>query len=779
MFIIMAELTSRALFKVIRMGRKCLFLVMLLVVIGCQQSSIGQDKPPAASILPSKTAGADKPPTETKPDEQLEINRNALLQGPSEQIRIKAAVLMLYSENPLAREILLEALKQKENTAARAAVCKALIQSRVLEKPVQNKQEFIQPLLEILTTDDSAGAKLAAEATLTFKYEQIQQDLETIATEVSLRVEARLNAIYALKLQPDIRAICKLIDLVDDAESQLAAAARTALYSLGIPPGKDVEARKEIINELKRQGPEAFLRDRLIRRETEMRKLENKLSSWQERYLSALDKICDAITDDAAKGEFLAGHLAALEPTVKLWALEKLEQLRTGTSEPKLFAELEGVLLRLISDQDRDVRLKTAKLLALMTELNSAQHLAEQFKVEQDDEVRLELFVALGGACYYAFLPDSTFKIPKEVRKETLEWAVEYLSAQEPRKVQRGAEVMGKLLEQDGLTTEEADIYLDLLAEEFNRQQNNADGTLRGQLLSAMAGLCAPQSVHNTQARKDFRPLFEKALIDKTDLVREAAIDGLIYIDKAGALKKMRKDLVNDPSAIARKKLIDLAGEVGAKEDLVWLVGKIGSNSESEPAWQAMLKIFNISDADVLNEWIDKLVSQNSQTKLSDDQKISFLKIAERKAAGKNKPGMLKNIREELANLYIAIGQFERAAEYLGLLRGTAQTMQEKEAIVSKLVDVYLRWSKLELVANLVEHCLLKEDLDPNNAVVRSIDNYLLSNPSLGADPNTVLKVLGETKPPEARPLWQQQLKKWAERLGKAEDVEKPGNNGN
>ena len=59
MFIIMAELTSRALFKVIRMGRKYLFLVMLLVVIGCQQSSIGQDKPDAASILPSKTAGAD------------------------------------------------------------------------------------------------------------------------------------------------------------------------------------------------------------------------------------------------------------------------------------------------------------------------------------------------------------------------------------------------------------------------------------------------------------------------------------------------------------------------------------------------------------------------------------------------------------------------------------------------------------------------------------------------------------------------------------------------
>ncbi len=789
--VIMAELmspapgrsgTSRVLFKVIGMGKKCLFLVILLVPmyigIGSQQSSLGQDKlvsAERAGVGPALPAG--KPSTEAKPDVQLEINRNALLKGPSEDNRINAAIVMLYSPDPLARKILLDALTQGENAAARAAVCKALIRSRALEKPIKNKEEFIQPLLEILTTDDSAGAKLAAETTLVFEYEQIMESLERIAIDTSFPVTARLNAICALKLQPDIRAICKLIDLVDDAESRVAAEAQAALQSLGIPVGEDVDARQQIINELKRQGLEVFLRERLIRQETEIRKLQTELNLWRQRYRSALDRIYDVISDDKAKGKFLAEHLAGLEPIAKLWALEKVAQRRRGTN-PKLPVELGPVLINLVSDPDREVRLNTAKLLARMGELNSAQHLLEQLNVEQDDEVKMELFVALGGACYYASLPDSKFKTTKEIRKQALDWAEKYLSKPEPKKQQKGAEVMRRLLEQDELTSTEVDKYLSLLVERLSQQVNNSDSTLRGVLLSTMAGLCAPQSVHNAQAKKRFKPLFEEALEDETDSLREAAADGLIYINPKNALKILRaKDFANDPSEMLRKKLIDWAKDFGGKDDLSWLAEKIGKNTEGEPAWQAMLKIFNNSDAGVLNEWIDKF-TQNSQTKLSDEQKTSFLEIAERKATGENKPEMLKNIRQKLADLYIVIGQFERAAENLGLLHETAQTMQEKEAVVSDLLDVYLRWPKLELAADLVENCLLDKDLDPNNVVICSIDNYL-SNPPQGVDPNVLLKVLAEAKTPQARPLWRQQLKSWTERLSKAEDAEKPRSSGN
>jgi HEAT repeat protein len=744
------------------MGVKRLYLIMFLLVIGCQQAGVSQSEP----VLPT-----DEASTKDELDPQLKIIRDALLKGSTE-----AATVLLFNKDPHARKFLLEALKQTDSNSARAAVCKALIQSRTTQKTVENKEEFIQPLLEILTTDDTTGARLAAEATLIFKYEQIKEPLERIAIDASLPVKARLNAIYALRLHPDMAAVLKLIELLEEPESQVVAAAASALSSIGIPIGGSAEVRKEIISELKRQGSEAFLRDRLLRRETEIRSLETDLNSWRDRYRTALDKIYLALSDDTVRSQFLVENLRDPEVMIRLWALEKVRQDRVGTRpNPKLPGDVGPILANLISDQNKDVRLKTAQLLSLMGGVIPAQSLLARLEVEKDDVVKTELFVALG----YAFAPNPNIKVPEDIRKQALDWAVKYLNENDPKKAQKGAEVMKRLLEQDGLASAEVEKYLDKLVEKFNQQDKGTNGALRGELLSTMAGLCAPQSAQNVSARKLFRTLFEKSINDRTDLVREAAVDGLIYIDKAGALKILRKDFVNDPSAIVRRKLIDLAGDVGAKEDLVWLVEKIGSSPEGKLAWQAMLKIFNGSDTGVVNEWIDKFFSQNSQIRLSDEQKTAFLEIADRKI-GENKPEALKNIREMLADLYIEMGQFEQAANYLGRLRESTQTEEETETVLSKLMNVYLRWSKIELAVNLVKNCLLQKDLDADNKVVRSIDAYLNAPDEGGADPNKVMDALGEIKGDavQARPKWRKQMKHWKELISTAAAAEPQKNIG-
>ena len=749
------------------MSIKGLYWIILLLVIGCQQAGVSADK----AGLPVNDTIA-----EAEIDRQLKINRDTLLKGASEQIRIDAATVMLFSEDPMARRVLLEVLKQSENSVARMAVCKALSQSRAGQQPVKDKEDFTGPLLEILTTEeDFSRGKLAAEATLIFEYEQISKPLEGIITGTSVPTKAKLNAIYALKLQPDMRAIITLIKLLDaDSESEVAGGSEEALRSLGIPVGKDAETRKQIINELERKGREAFLRDWLIHQERQMRELENELALWQERYLSALDKIYEGLSTDTAKGQFLAEHLGGSETILKLRALEKVYQGRVGTApKSKLPAELGPILVDLISDRHRDVRLKTARLLSLMGELNSAEKLLEQHKVEQDEEVKMELFVALGGACYYAFLPGSGINIAPEIRKQTLELASEYLSEQAPVKAQKGAEVIKKLLEQNGLTSGDVNRYLDLLAERYRQEKDKADGALRGELLGAMAGLCT-QSVYKVESRKLFRPLFEEGLNDKTDLVREAAVDGLIYIDKTRALLRFRKgDLVNDAGIEIRKKVIELAGEVGGEDDLVWLREKIGTSAESEPAWQAMLKIFKRSEAAVLAGWIEKFDLPNTKGRLSDEQKIFVLEISKGKAEGDNKLEMLKEIREKLAELYKKSGKFERAAEYLGQLREAAETAEEQERILAELLDVYLRWPKVESAVQLVDNCLLEKDLEPNNVIVLSINSYL-AKPSMGADPNAVLEALMKIDIPEERPKWQKQLKHWADRLVWAKEPDKP-----
>ncbi|MCK4914177.1 MAG: hypothetical protein KAI59_00090 [Planctomycetes bacterium] len=730
-------------------------IIVLFLLAGCQEANVGRNK----SVYPKTSI------KEPKPGKQLKINQDALLKGSSEQIRIDAAGVILVSPEPAARRTLLEALTQKENIAAQIAICKALSQARATQEEISAKEDFIEPLFAVLTAEDSAAAKLAAEAMLIFEYDKIANRLETTAADTSLAASARVNVVYALKLQPDTRAIFKLLELLDNTQPPVAAAAKDALKSLGVPAGKNARARKQIVEELKRKGRNEFLRDWLIRQESQMKILESERDAWRQMYLASLGKLYENISDDTQKSAFLSGHLASEKVTVKLWALDMVSQWRVGTAS-KFPVELGPVLIGLVGDNDRDVRLKTAKLLSLMGQLDSAEKLLEQLKVETDEHVQMELFSALGGACYYAFLPNSQITVAPEIRKETLGFAADYLSQPDAKKAQKGAEVIGKLLEKNGLDAAEVEIYFDLLVKRYEQQKTQPQGAaLRGELLATMAGLCA-KSVYKTESAKYFEPLFKDGLQDESNMVREAAVDGLIYIDKSEALKTLRKDFVNDSSPLIRKKLTELAGEIGSENDLVWLLEKVGSTAESESAWQAMLKIFKRSQANALSPWLEQFDSQGAMSRLPDEQKISFLKIAELKAAGENKAGMLENAREKLASLYIKSSQFEQAAEYLGMLRETAIEPEKKDAILTSLLEVYLKWPNLEAATQLVNNYLLAKDLKSDDAITHSIDDYF-NKPNPTSDPNTMLTALSKIEIGQKRPMWQRQLERWQKQLNK------------
>ncbi len=741
-------------------------IVLLLAIVFYQNGP--------AQEVPAVPAEAPKVQTKAELSPQLKLNKDALLnKGSTEQMRMNAVAVLLTSDESEAKNVLLEALSQKENPAARIAVCKVLGQTRTNQQPVENRAEFIEPLLQVLADNDVATARLAAEATLMFEYEQVAEPLDKIILNSSLPLQIRLNAVYALELHPDMRVAVKLLELVDDPQAGVAAAAQTALNLIGVPIGKDPNERSGIIEKLRSDGQEVYLREQLIRQKSQIIQIRVESNLWQGRYLDAQNQICDSIVDEAEKGKFLAQHLKAAETTTKLWALGKLRQLRWASkTTPKLTSEVGSALVGLVSDQAGNVRIKTAELLSSLEQVNSAERLLGQLEAETDDEVKTALFSALGWACYYAFLDTSPFKIPPETRGKALEWAAKYVLDANPTKAQKGAATLGRLLEQDGLTPAEADRYLGLLVQRYAQEKDKPDATLRGELLGAMASLCA-QGAHSAQSKKLFAPLFESALADKADRVREKAVDGLRNIDKAAALGRLRKGFVDDPSSRVRSRLIDLAAEVGGKDDLSWLEKKIGSNGESEPAWQAMLKIFAGSDAGVLTEWIDKLAAQDSTTKLSNEQKVAFLETAERKIAGQNNVALLKKARNNLVALYLNMGQFEKAVACLKLLRESVAVPEQKAVLTQTLFDTYLRWQKPDLVANLVAETLQAKDMDPNNTFLKRLDEHL-SKPPAGIDPNGVYTALVSIKAPQDRPQWQEWLKSWATRLGRAKAVEAP-----
>ena len=703
-------------------------------------------------------------------DQELALIKDHLFNNKDTATRMSAATVLLFKDEPAARELVLEALKQAENPAARTAVCKALDRSRRDPRPLKNKEDFLQPLLTIINAEaDSTVAQSAAEATLMFSYDQVQAGLEKTAGDSQLPVAIRSNAIYALQLHPDKRAVLTLIGLLDDSNAGVARAAGEALTSLGISLPDDTEGRRRAVSDLEQQGPEAYLRKRLVRSETDIRTLKAGMLSWQNYYFSALSEWYASLKDEAARNSFLADRLKSPEPEMKLWALDRLEELKKGTGKPKWSEDLEKTLLSLISSRNRQVRLRTARVLALMWELNSAQRVLQQLQVEEDADVRHELFVALGGACYYASLDTSPFKVPDDVRKETLEWAVRFLGEQRPERVRSGADAMRKLLTQNGLKAEDVNRYLDALAQRYQQATSGANPAMRGELLAAMAGLCAQRSVCRTQAIKLYSPLFEQALADDAEAVRQGAVDGFINIDGAAALKKFRKSLVDDSSASVRTKLISLAGEVGLAEDLDWLSRKLGTPGEGDAAWQAILKVFRRSGMDVVAGWMGPFTTPPLREKLSSDQQVSYFTLVEQRAQNESRVDLLTEARKHLAELYTAGGNFKQAADYLKLVEETAASPQERDRVLSDRLSVCLRWPNLELVSEIVGGYLSANDVTEDCPIARSIDGYF-KEPPLGADPNVLLDALTriKMKEPDARPVWRGLIQRWSKPVARA-----------
>ncbi len=714
-----------------------------------------------AFVQPWLCAAADQPVVEPPAaNEQLEINKNALLFGTDEQIRLKAASLMLDSGDPAARAVILQVLSKTDNQQARLAVCQAIAESRG-KRTIPNSEEFIGPLMSFLVEQrDPASVRMATEALLIFKYEQIEQPLLAKIADKSLPTEARLNAVQALRLQPDIRAIVRLIELLDDSDEQVVAAAAEALKSLAIPAvGTDKATRRQMIEEIQRIGKEEFLHYWRMRQEYErqIEQLKSERDSWRQKYVATLDQLYAGLgTDGAARIEFLAQYLLGARPEERLWAVSKISLWLHGT-EPKsnVRSELGPLLIKLVSDENTQVRLNAARVLALMPELDTSQILLAQLKVETDDEVRSELFAALGQACRYVFSPQSPVKPDASIRKETLDMAVEYLLSDTPAKAQRGAEVIRNLLENNGLSEQEVSVYLEALAGRYER--NGTSNVLRGELLNSMATLCG-QSAYGNQAAKRYRQYFVAALTEEDDLVREAAVNGLININKPEAYRRLRTDFVNDKSVNIRKRLISLAEEMGTVEDLGWLSEKISSSPEEAGAWKAMLRIFESGNSKLLSDWIEPLESK----KIAPVRMVAFFEIVERKAQAENNNALLNTARYKLARLLAQTQQRDRAKEYYGDLIKTDKNAAHRDQLRAELLELYLSDGQIKLAGSLITNRLLEDDVDDSCPIGQTLISFVRSSPQQAAG---LIDELQQIKLDGAgpKPLWQQLLQRLKE----------------
>ncbi len=699
---------------------------------------------------------------------ELKIYRETLLEGSKEQIRKDAAMELIFHDDPNARKILLDVLNSGSQKQAKMVICKVIAETRTTKEDIPKSGAFIDPLLNLLKGNDVDLANMAAEALLAYRYEDIAEKLEGIIDNAEVPVASKLNVIDAMKLQPHQKAIVKLIKLTESSNKQIADAAKSAVKALGIPQGKDAEARHQIIKEIEQKGKDEFLKDWLIRQETQIKNLEGQVNYWKKQYVKSLDKLYDKLQDDAAKGKFLAQQLNGSDGIIKLWILEKIEQWRQAPGSDEVFLKEVGpALIGLISDSSRNVRLRTANLLSIMVQLNSSESLLNQLKVEGDEEVKMALFTALGGACNYAFSSNSGIKLDPEIKKQTVEWAVKYLSDVDPSKAQKGAEVMEKLLRNNGLPKEQVKVYFDKLVERF-KAADKKNSNLRADILRVCGTLCV-ESDHKQEAVKKFRSFFESSLSDESELVREAAVEGLINIDKTKALALFRGGMVNDESAAIRMKIISLAEEVGNKNDLSWLIERLGvNNNEGEAAWNAMMKILGGAEPAVVNQWLNQVEIAYKEGNIADEQMLGFLKLASDKAGKGKLADMSRNVKKQIADVYIKRGNYQEAAKHLGELQEMMKSSQEKEKLVAELLDVYLKWPNVKSAKQLIEKHLLESDLGKGSVVVKLLDEYF-ARPVEGTDPAAVYNALNSINIEQKRPQWQNMMNKWGAKFAKAE----------
>jgi HEAT repeat protein len=647
--------------------------------------------------------GVDSEESLQERQRQLRIYRNALFEGASEEIRVDAAIELLTRDDSQARSILLEAFGDDQSGSSVEAICKGFIR---VHSGVEDKDDFVEPFMGVIVNGDGSTANLAAEAMIVYSFEQVGRRLERLLKDEGLGEDIRLNALYGLTLRPEKEALSAIIEAIDSDNERVATAARESLQeTFGYPEGGDKEFWRGVLEDLPGKDKNEIMTSRIASQQQQLRRLQREVKLWQDKYLGLLDKDFEA-ADEKDKAAIIGEKLSSNQSEVKLWALDKVSQQAVVN---KLGEDvLASKLIMLVADEDRDVRLATAKVLAQMSELDPGEALLDQLNRESYSDVRLELFWALGEATYYAFSPGSKMDPSERIRNETMRWAKEFVGSEDPAAAEKGAEVIRKLLEINGFEASESEGYLRLVYERYQEQRERNGGELAGQLLDVMSKLCGQGSGRETAARM-FREEFVAGLEADNDTVRRAAVRGLINIDRPEALKIfVAKDMLKDSSSAVVSAVLETAAMVGGESHLEWLAGRVEGNSQSEGVWDAMVSVLSRQRVDVVMRWADVMAERGELVRAAE-----LLEMAENKAQGRDN-GMIAEVTYKLASLYDEQGRCEKSIKYILKSEGEERDSDRRRQLHRMLLENYLSCGKFdragELVIELLGSHLVNDD---------------------------------------------------------------------
>ena len=708
-----------------------LIYLFIFTTLACAQETVNL----SADVADSIDADADR---------KIRIYRNAMLQGATDDIRVDAAVGLLLQNNKQSQETLLSTLKSKENPQAREAVCIALIKSRGLIQTIHSNGDFREPLLTILHDESVKLAELAAEALLAFEYTAIADSLDRIIQDDNLNSQVRMNAIYALKLRTEPKALRSLIQLLDNPNPEVAKAAETALQeAFGIPVGTNRSVWSGILDELQLKNPDDIKKERLLRQETKLRQVQAERDRWKKLYFSALNRQYDALDETSQEGVILDMIGSDLEP-IRIWALERTSKY------PSIGERLREKLLSLLSDSSRDVRLQTARVLINMSALNPAPELLARFRVEENPEVKLTILEALGEACLFAFSPGSDISLPEDIKLQTLEIASEYLQSDSANDTVKAAVVIRKILGLNMIEKDSTQMYLELLYRRYEKSisQNLA---LRADLLAILAHLCGQGGARDAACAL-FKPLFIDALDVQDDPnLRLAAVQGISYVDRVEALELFKqKNLIDDQNIAVQQVVINVAAQAGNASDLQWLLSTRSVNGHSDRVWEAIRNICQRQEVDFLLDWLPQFEDIEG---IRSEYVHEILKLAEQKAGGRKDTELLKRVREKTIAWHSKRKSWEPGAAYLSSIDYSAAEKLYSYQTDLNAFQIYLYNGLIEKAAEFMQTALQASDIEQNSPLTEILNNYFSATEIENTSKVLFLEKIASI-PTEDRPNW-------------------------
>jgi HEAT repeat protein len=654
-----------------------------LAALDGDQPPAAAEPPPtvedAASPKPAPAAAQDRPPPDPAAELQrlLEQHRSAITNAQlGLEARRQAAAFLVGGEMFPAKIAIIQSLLGHDDAQVRQLVATSLV-AQAPSYEGGPAAEFVDPLLTMLSSDATESRTIAAQALAFYRDEMVTRKIGDLARNAAA-VPARLAAIDALAPNFDRREVAEeLINLLDCGVDELIRRIVAVLESAtGESIGMDLPRWKKWWEAKSSLDPTEWATYRVLYYRERARVVDAELKRLREQTTTRLRDFQRELFRALPRDQREARDARLTE-----WLNDPLPEIRSGAlSIVAVLVGDEGYrpagtvlagLVKLISDANVDIRLSSVRILQNIQDPSIVTAVLGRVKEETNPPVRHALLRALGTIGG----PEAIDMLVAEIQP----------AAKDREAVTEAAAALGQLAARLE-TQHDFRQAIDALTL-FYGLAAPSETALRSAILRGMAGI----------GDESFAPYFLSALDSDEPTIVRPAIRGLMAIQDASRLARLRDLAGSHADATVRTVAVEAVGRFGRDAaDVDLILGRLSPTTEKSEqvraaAWEGFVRLQSSrSVADQLAA-VDRLRDLPTL-------KVRFLSSLEDTLVARNggSSADLDLVRDKLATELLAAGE---AAEAVDRLRDLHKSLAGKND--TRALDVGLRLIQVALEASL------------------------------------------------------------------------------